>query len=118
LLVHPNWQWMWGEIPHDLRVKINEGLLRSWLDKVKTYQPSQFYKYWTSPDYIPVNHFDGSFGDKVWYMLPQFRYIGVDSKLLDEVTAWAAKVWPKANWELTKTSRCFVGDYSLVYCYR
>jgi hypothetical protein len=107
-LVHHDWTWIWDDTPVAARKAIMQAYLQLWFAKVQSFTPQQFYSGgWASASYIPVrNAMDGSFGDRIWYMLPLFRYFGVDTALTDGITDWAKTVWPNANWNALKTATC------------
>jgi hypothetical protein len=44
----------------------------------------------------------------MWYSIPQFRYIGVNQTLINQLAAWAQTVWPQANWAATTTAPCAI----------
>ncbi|HEV3330794.1 MAG TPA: hypothetical protein VG096_07425, partial [Bryobacteraceae bacterium] len=48
------------------------------------------------------------FIDSMWYSIPQFRYIGVNQTLINQLAAWAQTVWPQANWAATTTAPCAI----------
>jgi hypothetical protein len=47
-----------------------------------------------------------NFEDRVWYMIPQFRYYGVSQTLVNQLAAWAQSIWTSANWSPTTTATC------------
>jgi hypothetical protein len=107
-LVHHDFAPMWSQTPSATRLAFSEAYLRIWFAKVQTFSVQQWYTGgWASPTYLPVpNAMDGTFGDKVWYMIPQLRFIGVDQTLMYQIADWAKTVWPAANWDATKTATC------------
>ena len=56
------------------------------------------------------------FGDRVWYMIPLFTYIGVDPTLTSQIADWAKTVWPNANWDATKTATCWTNSDGTIAC--
>jgi hypothetical protein len=107
-LVHQAWSNIWIETPAATRAALSEAYLRAWFGKISSFTPQQFYLGgFADPSVIPVpNAMDGNFGDRVWFMLPQFRYFGVSSTLTGQIADWAKTIWPGANWDLTKTATC------------
>ena len=65
----------------------------------QTFSPQQFYTGgWASPLVNPLSYApDGAFGDQVWYMIPRFRFYGVNANLMGQVADWAKTIWPGAN---------------------
>ena len=45
-------------------------------------------------------------------MIPQFRYLGVDPTLVNQIADWAKTIWPNADWDATRTATCapYVGE--------
>jgi len=48
----------------------------------------------------------GSFADRMFYMIPQFRYYGVSQTLINQLAAWAQTIFPQGNWAATTTATC------------
>ena len=44
--------------------------------------------------------------DRVWYMIPQFRYYGVNQTLVNQMAAWAQTIWPNVDWAITTKASC------------
>jgi hypothetical protein len=110
VFVHPavNKMWAASGIPSDRKARILEALLGAWLDKSMQFSADAYYSQnLASPTYVPVvtNGYDGTFGDRLWYMIPAFRTAGVDETLLGTATNWGASIFPAAPWaSLTSTS--------------
>lgn len=102
-LVHYSWEPMWKDTPAEQRRQICQAMLGTWFEKTKRYTPDQYYRGGlAAPDYVPTANADGSWGDRVWYMIPKFRSYGVDATLLNSLCDWAQTVWPKADWNSLK----------------
>lgn len=91
----------------------------AWFAQISTYTPQEFYAgsnggggTWASPTENPATDSPITFGAGVWYMLPRLRYIGVDPALVNQITAWAATIWPLGNWTLNNSATCT----SLYFC--
>ncbi len=107
-LVHPGWSSVWQATPPQTRADLSQKYLRVWLQQVSSFSPQQFYQgKWASAAEDPSTE-DSivSFGGRVWYMLPRFRYIGVDPNLTYQISAWAATMWPRADWALNNAAAC------------
>ena len=58
----------------------------------------------------------GSFtGDLAW-ALPQLRYAGVSSTLLNSIVTWASSIWPSYNWAADLNAACAPGNGSTIVC--
>jgi len=99
-LVHWNFLPMWRNVPAARKAQVMEALLRAWFDKSRQYTPPQYITGGTvNPNSVPRSWYDGSFGDKVFYMIPQFRQAGVSGDLLEDIIDWAETLWPRGNWD-------------------
>jgi hypothetical protein len=95
------------------RIALAEGYLRSWLAVLNQFTPQQFYKGGgASPTEVPNpglgNAQSGRFVDLMWYVIPQFRYVGVNQTLINQLAAWAQTLWPLPNWTATTTASCAI----------
>jgi hypothetical protein len=97
------------------RIALAEGFLRSWLAVVSQFTPQQFYRGDPAmPTEVPNPGLANVLGpqqrfiDSMWYSIPQFRYIGVNQTLINQLAAWAQTVWPQANWAATTTASCAI----------
>jgi len=102
---------LWLGVPLSTRIALSEGILRAWLAQVRQFTPQQFYNGgWANPNVNPVTGpamgYSESFADKIWWEIPQYRYLGVNQTLINELADWAKTVWPGANWDVTKTATC------------
>ena len=110
-LVDPNWQAVWSATSSATRASVMQGYLKAWFAQIQTYTPRQFYDGgWTSQNENPAGSNPGDMGQNVWYMIPRFRYWGVDPNLTNQIADWAKGVWPKANWNSTKTATCYLAS--------
>jgi hypothetical protein len=90
----------WKEMPADVRAAVMQAVLGAWLEKSRSYAPEQYYQgRLADPEYVPSANPNGQLADRIWYMIPRYRRLGVDGALLDRICDWAATVWPKANWD-------------------
>jgi hypothetical protein len=98
----------WLGVPAATRTALSEGILRAWLGQASQWTPQQYYAgNWASASVNPVpGQSDGTFANQVWFMIPQFRYFGVNQTLINQVADWAKTIWPNANWDATKTATC------------
>ncbi|MCY1075728.1 hypothetical protein [Archangium lansingense] len=100
LLVHPDFRRGWTETPDTERRQIMEALLSTWLAKNLQYTPQPWYDgKWARPDELLTGLPDASMGDRLKYLLPKARALGVNPVLLGRIAAWAKTLWPQENWD-------------------
>ena len=119
--VSPSWRRTWEGTPPATRSAIFNGLVQGWLASVRQYSPQEFHAEKSiNAEQVPTPGQPDSTNwvDRVWYMIPQFRYYGVDQTLIDQMAAWAQTIWPKANWAATTTATCAsaVDDPTFIRC--
>jgi hypothetical protein len=102
------------------RIALSEGFLTAFLANVNQFTPQQFYTQGVAatPTQVPNPGLGNVLGstnqwiDAMWYSIPQFRYLGVNQTLINQLAAWAQTVWPLANWSATTTATCSIqGPY-------
>lgn len=99
---------IWNDVSPSQRISLMEGYLRIWLAKIRTFTPQQFYAGgWADPTVALIPGAEGSFGDRIANMIPQYLYQGVDPALIDQIVAWAKTVWPGFNWSSVRNATCF-----------
>jgi hypothetical protein len=110
-LVNGAWNGLWSGTSPSQRATLTTAYVNAWFAQIQNYTPQQFYQGgWATPtDNLPALDIGTSFGGQMWFMLPRLRYYGVDATLTDQVSAWAAKIWPKANWSLNNSATCSNG---------
>jgi len=118
--VSPGMRSIWTGTPASTRTAISNGIVRGWLTEVQQFTPQQFHAGGYDPTRLPVPHQPDSsnFEDRVWYMIPQFRYFGVNQTLINQLAAWAQSIWPLGNWAATTTATCTAdsGDPTVIGC--
>lgn len=112
-LLTPQANAVWAAADPAVRRLVTDAFVRQWFQRVKAFAPSQWYKGgWARIDEVPRrNSYGGTFGDRVWYIIPQLRYLGVDPSLSYQIADWAQTVWPAANWSDAKYATCTWRDY-------
>jgi len=110
-LVTPEWNYyVWPGVSPATRIAIANGIVSTWLSEVTQFTAQEFYAGgWTTATAVPApggNPYDGVFPDWVWYMIPRFKFIGVESSLVSQMAAWAQTVWPKGNWTADLNASC------------
>jgi hypothetical protein len=85
-----------------------QAYLKAWYAIASTFLPQQFYQGgWANPSDVPATlNPNATFGGQIWYMLPRFRYYGVDPALTYQIGNWAAAIWPAGNWNLNNSATC------------
>jgi hypothetical protein len=100
LLVHPGFRFGWPDFSSTERRQLLEAFLTTWLEKNLQYTPQQWYDgQWARPDELLTSNPDGRMGDKIKFLIPKARELGVDPLLLQRVAAWARTLWPNENWD-------------------
>ena len=111
MLVTPEWNLhVWtGEDP-STRATLATNIVQSWLQQASQFTPQQFYTgNWTTATATPVpggNPYDSVWVDQFWYMIPRFKFIGVDPTLVSQLAQFAQKMWPSANWTADLNATC------------
>lgn len=106
--VYSAWETLWSATSPATQTSMLQASLQAWFDQASKYTPQQYYQGgWASAADNPATlNYDETFGGEVWYILPRYRFFGVDANLVDQVTAWAATIWPKGNWALNNSATC------------
>jgi hypothetical protein len=102
-------QFEWPSVTPAQKTALMTGILSGWLAEVQQFTPQQFYTGgWASPTVnpVPLGNPNGQLGDWVWYVIPRFKYFGVDPTLVGQLAAWAQTVWPNANWTADLNATC------------
>ena len=110
-LVNGAWEDLWSATSPSQRATLTTDYVNAWFAQIQNYTAQQFYTGgWASPtDSLPALDIGTTFGGQMWFMLPRLRYYGVDATLTDQISAWAAKIWPHANWSLNNSATCSTG---------
>ena len=118
--VSPGERTIWTGMSAATRSAISNGIVQGWLTEVQQFTPQQFIAGGLSATRLPLPGQPDSpyFEDRVWYMIPQFRYFGVSQTLIDELASWAQSIWPLGNWSATATATCTANasDPTLINC--
>jgi hypothetical protein len=91
------------------KVQIMNDYLTVWFAKFGAMTPTQFFA-------LPMNTPSSSdptqmeFGQYLINALPQLRYQGADSTLLNQIATWAATIWPSYNWIGDLNATCGVSN--------
>jgi hypothetical protein len=105
---------VWSATSPSLETSLITDYVQQWFAQVQRYTKAQYYqgtdgggRPWASASQIPsaddsVQQFDG----ELWYMLPRLRYIGVNPTLVNQISAWAANLWPAGNWAQNNAATC------------
>jgi hypothetical protein len=118
--VSSGWRNVWTGTSASTRSALYNGIVQGWLTAVLQFTPQQFYAGASgiSATQVPTPGLpdSGNWVDRVWYMIPQFRYYGVSETLINEMAAWAQTIWPNGNWAATTTATCTPADPTYVKC--
>jgi cytochrome c553 len=106
--VSPGYRTIWVGTPAATRTALMTGMAQGWLTEVQQFTPQQFWTGGQVSTRLPVHGQPDSsqFEDRVWYLIPQFAYRGVNQTLINQLAAWAQTIWPNANWAATTTATC------------
>lgn len=114
---------VWAGTSQADKTAIMTGLVTGWLKEVNLFTPSQYHAAggsFADPNRLPVRGQpdSGNFEDRVWYMIPQFRYFGVPQPLVDKMASWAKTIWPMADWTSAANATCIPdkGDPTFARC--
>jgi hypothetical protein len=102
------WLSCWSATSPSTRAGLMQAYLKAWYAIASTFLPQQFYQGgWANPSDVPATlNPNATFGGQIWYMLPRFRYYGVDPALTYQIGNWAAAIWPAGNWNLNNSATC------------
>jgi hypothetical protein len=107
-LVAPGYMPGWTGITRDEQRAVLEAVLSTWWDKTRQYAVADWMGTGGASTTETINGaFDGSLGNRIWYMLPHFKYHGVNPMLVNAIADWAQTVWPQANWSEVKNATCW-----------
>ena len=103
-----------GVSPSEKLQLMNTWLTLWWAD-VQHYTTAQFLTKVGMTTTFESNS-PGSFtGDLAW-ALPQLRYAGVSSTMLNSIVTWASSIWPTYNWSADLNAACAPGNGSSIIC--
>jgi hypothetical protein len=91
------------------KVQIINDYLTVWFAKFGAMTQAQFFA-------LPMNTPSSSnpaqmeFGQYLINALPQLRYQGADTTLLNQIATWAATIWPSYNWTADLNATCAVSN--------
>lgn len=114
VLAEPDWNALWNATPAATRVTLTNAFLQYYLAELSSFTMAQYYKGtdgngrpWASATDIPQNDdFLTELGGQLWFMLPRLRFIGADPDLTYQISAWAATLFPAANWATNNSATC------------
>ncbi len=116
----PSERSVWAGTDSSTRTAISNGIVQGWLTEVQQFTPQQFYAGGFSATRLPIalEPDSSNFEDRVWYMIPQLHYFGVNQNLINQLANWAQSIWPLANWAATTTATCApsTGDPTVIFC--
>ncbi|HEX6895094.1 MAG TPA: hypothetical protein VF146_07460, partial [Bryobacteraceae bacterium] len=106
--VSPGSHSIWTGTSASTRAAISNAVVQGWLTSVQQFTPQQFWTGGIDGTRLPVHGQpdSGAWEDRIWYMIPQFRYFGVNQTLINQMASWAQTIWPNGNWAATTTATC------------
>ena len=108
LLVSGEYQWLWRGWDPAQRRQVLQAVIHAWFERSRSFTVAQYLAGKTAgqtvvdPNEIPVVNYNGRFGDKVRFMIPEFRKLGIDRVLLNQICDWAKTLWPRGDWDAIK----------------
>ncbi|HEX8435810.1 hypothetical protein, partial [Archangium sp.] len=107
-LVAPQFMQGWAGMTRDEQRAIMEALLSTWWDKTRQYAVADWLNGGgASTTEAITGQIDGSLGNRIWYMLPHFKYHGVNPALVDAIADWAQTIWTQVDWSRVKKANCW-----------
>ncbi|WNG45380.1 hypothetical protein F0U60_15670 [Archangium minus] len=106
-LVAPGFMKGWSDITEEERQDILEAMLYAWWTKSNDYDKTVWWKdsEVASTTEVINGNYEGSVGNKLWYVLSHFKHHGVSPGLVNSVATWAQGIWPQRDWsEVTRAS--------------
>jgi len=99
---------LWSGTSPAEQTTLMQAYTQAWFEQASQYTPQQYYQggWATATENPATDGFDTTFGGLLWYMLPRLRYFGVSNTLTDQISAWAATIFPQGNWTLNNTASC------------
>jgi hypothetical protein len=118
--VSPTFRGLWAGTSASIRTQISNALVQGWLVEVQLFTPQQFWTGGQDATRVPSPYQpdSGKLEDRVWYMIPRFRFLGVDQTLITQLAAWAQSIWPLGSWAVDATAGCHLdsADALLIRC--
>ena len=107
MIKYPSEVSIWNDMTSAQSNTVINAFLQIWLAQVTSFTPQQFYAGGaaSTTETIILNP-EGSFGDRVANMIPQFLYHGADASLIGRIATWAQTVWPQFNWPSALNATC------------
>ncbi|WP_143195735.1 hypothetical protein [Archangium sp. Cb G35] len=97
----------WSDITGQERTAILQAFLSTWWDKTRQYSVSDWWNGGGATKTEVINGFyDGTLGNRIYFMLPRFKYHGVDPALVNTIADWARTVWPQGDWARVRNATC------------
>ena len=89
IMIDPAWAPMFATLAPDVRLKLTESFLTTWLDKTQQYPPVAYFQLGLhASSYARPTDLREVSGGRVWEALPQFAAAGVDPRLLQRLQLW------------------------------
>jgi hypothetical protein len=96
----------WSDLTAE-RKAILEVFLSTWWDKTRQYTVDDWRNGGGATTTEVINGaYDGTLGNRLYFLLPQFKYYGVNPTLINTIADWAKTVWPQGNWAAVKNATC------------
>jgi hypothetical protein len=122
LILFPGVSSTWSEISNSEKIQLMNTWDSTWLNYVQTLTPSQLFTapVGVAPSASPTfSAAQGNFTGNLVFALPQLRYQGVDTTVLNQIAQWASSYWPTYNWTADLNTSCALtgtDTYSTINC--
>ena len=116
LITFPAQVSTWSDVSTPQKVQIMNAYVAAWFAKYggTTTMASLFDLLSNVSE--STNPKDSDFANDLIYAMPQLRFIGVNTSLLQNITNWLAKIWPTYNWNGDLNAPCAVKNQGQVLC--
>ena len=102
----------WGpDVSPTDKLNMMQTYLQYWIAKATSFTPTEYYQGgWASPTQVPDPNWPANgISNAIAFMIPQFKYQGVSSTILNQLVAWAQTIWPAYNWQAELNAVCVPG---------
>jgi hypothetical protein len=114
MVVFPAQVSTWSDISTPLKLQLMNAWVRTFLGNFQLHTAQQIFATGAASSTITFN--PESLDGDLAMALPQLRYQGVDSGLLNQLATWASSIWPTYNWLNALNAPCTVGNLGAITC--
>ena len=107
---------IWNESSTSTKLQMINSYLGVWLRKVQTFTPQQWYASGNANPIFLLDQSGSLYSSRIAHALPRFRFVGVDSTLLNQLTSLAQTNWPAYNWSAALNAPCSLSAIGEILC--